>query len=195
MPDAATAAQPLPDPPPRYPAAIHRAIGGASGLTNGPLRDQDQSRAASPPPIPDWFSEPVLTQERDGPPSETRIVRKSGPMTGPQQASPTDRSDADDVEQHACNDTLSYLSLGDSFGRTGPIEAVLSHCACRILTASRSCWLILIASRAERRRLPRTWGLISFSWSGSRCTCHGHFRQVRETGGGDGSGSGRCRVG
>ncbi|WP_437065229.1 hypothetical protein [Streptomyces sp. enrichment culture] len=29
-------------------------------------------------------------------------MRKSGPITDPQQPSPTDRSDADDVEQHAC---------------------------------------------------------------------------------------------
>jgi len=29
------------------------------------------------------------------------MARKSGPVTDPQQPSPTGRSDADDVEQHA----------------------------------------------------------------------------------------------
>lgn len=74
----------------------------ARTLINDPLREQDQKRAARPPPNPDSFAEPVLTEKRDGPPSETCIVRKCGLMTDPQQPSPTDRSDADDVEQHAC---------------------------------------------------------------------------------------------
>lgn len=47
-------------------------------------------------------SEPVLTQKRDGSPSETCIVRRFGVITDPQEPSPTERSDADDVEQHAC---------------------------------------------------------------------------------------------
>ncbi|WP_425264506.1 zinc finger domain-containing protein, partial [Streptomyces europaeiscabiei] len=69
---------------------------------NSPLREQDQSRAAGPPPIPGSFAEPVLTKKQDGPPSETCIVRRSGPVTDPRLPSSTDRSDADDAEQHAC---------------------------------------------------------------------------------------------
>lgn len=68
----------------------------------GPLPEKDRQQAAGCPLILVRFSEPVLTQKRDGPPSETCIVRKSGPMSDPQQPSPTDRSDADGVEQHAC---------------------------------------------------------------------------------------------
>src|SRR5690349_19739130 len=85
----------VPTPPPGH-------AGRSPVLANDPLSEQDRQRVDEPLLILNRFSEPVLTQRWGRPPSETCIVRKSGPMTGPQQPPPTDRSDADDVEQHIC---------------------------------------------------------------------------------------------
>lgn len=58
--------------------------------------------AAGPPSDPVLLSKSVLARKRHGPPSETCTVRKSWLMRGPQRPSSTGRSDADDVEAHAC---------------------------------------------------------------------------------------------